>query len=165
MKRANKIIALVTWAICALFLYLTINLKKSVITYEPGPRLIPYITIAAMAICALFIFIEKVDPEKEAKRANDPNLAPLGQIMIFFGIFLLGIILIKYCGFIIGAFIGIYGMMLLAMPKHWLRNLIISAVMVLVIAILFSYILKITLPRDPWNIENGIAILINGLRH
>ncbi len=163
MKRANKVIACITWAICALFLYLTMNLKQSVITYEPGPRLIPYIVIAAMAICAFFIFIEKVDPEKEEKRVNNPDLAPIREILVFFGIFLLGIILIKYCGFIIGAFIGIYGMMLLAMPKHWLRNLIISAAMVLAIAILFSYVLKITLPRDPFNIENSVAIFINGL--
>ncbi len=118
MKNDRKS-AILIFVLTAVMVYFTLQLPQSTMEGEPGPAFFPLILLGLMALCAVFLFFskpkEKVPElsEEELKKYEELGMEmedeeeeskelSLTQGMILFGLFLIGIILMYFFGYVVG---------------------------------------------------------------
>lgn len=161
MKNDKKS-AILILAFTAFMVYFTLQLPQSTMEGEPGPAFFPMILLALMGVCAVFLLFTK--PKKKVPEISEEELKKyeelgmeiedeeeeskelsLSQGLILFGIFLIGIILMYFFGYIVGITAGIAGMLIYIGWKAP-RAVIFSLITAGCIFLLFNVLLQVPLP-------------------
>lgn len=98
--RRDTVTGIVGLLVCAFFLFMTQSIKRPAKLLEPGPRLLPYVAIALIAVSSIALIIKGyLDREKEEK----PYFPKGGILKITKSYFMLVIyaIAMNYLGFLI----------------------------------------------------------------
>lgn len=156
--KTDKKIALVIFVLIAGWGYLTWKLPGSTMVGEPGPKFFPTILLVLMAICTLILFL--YNPKEKEPEISEEDLKKYEEIgieiereevfevreaMLLFGLFLSGILIMYFLGYIIGMTIGLTAMLCYVgwkVPKAVILSLIITSAVFL----LFDFLLHVPLP-------------------
>lgn len=156
--KTDKKISLLIFAFIAGWGYLTWKLPGSTMVGEPGPKFFPTILLVLMAICTLILFLH--NPKEKQPELSEEDLKKYEEIgmeiekeevfevskaMILFGLFLMGIVIMYFLGYIIGISIGLTAMLCYVgwkVPKAVIVSLIITSFVFL----LFDLLLHVPLP-------------------
>ena len=161
MKNDRKSAILII-VLTAIMVYFTLQLPQSTMEGEPGPAFFPMILLGLMALCGVLLLFsrpkEKVPEisEEELKKYEELGMEiedeeeeskelSLSQGLILFGLFLIGIIVMYFLGYIIGITVGIAGMLIYIgwkVPKSVIFSLITAGC----IFLLFNVLLNVALP-------------------
>lgn len=159
MKNDKKS-ALLILAFSAVMVFFAFKLPESTMEGEPGPAFFPIILLVLMAACGLILLLTK--PKEKAPEISEEELKKyeelgmeieidedeqlsLSQGLILFGLFLLGIGVMYFFGYVIGITVGIGSMLIYAgwkIPKSVIVSLIIAGSVYL----LFHVLLQVPLP-------------------
>ncbi|MFA5514210.1 MAG: tripartite tricarboxylate transporter TctB family protein, partial [Sphaerochaetaceae bacterium] len=121
----NRIIAIIILVFNAWWAYLTSKLPKGTFEGEPGPRFFPYLILGLMTALAIVLFFQRekkaegdfpeILVEEDGEKIEVPKKKhfPMKSVFLYFGVFLGGIILVYFIGFILGMIISITAMLVL----------------------------------------------------
>lgn len=151
----NRVIALILLVFVIWWGYLTSNLPPTTMPTEPGPRFFPYVILGLMAIVSIALFFTKTKKESDGIQSDEVDAQeqekeeefPMVEVLKLFAVFLGGILLIRYVGFSIGMIISMSTMLWLIGWKIFPKAILFSATVTIVIYYLFSWFLKIPLPK------------------
>lgn len=156
--KTDKKIALLIFAFIAGWGYLTWKLPGSTMVGEPGPKFFPTILLVLMSICTLILFL--YNPKEKQPEISEEDLKKYEEIgmeiekeevfevkkaMLLFGLFLLGIVIMYFFGYIIGMTFGLT-VMLCYVGWKVPKAVIISLVITSVVFLLFDLLLHVPLP-------------------
>lgn len=161
MKNDKKS-AILILVLTAVMVYFTLQLPKSTMEGEPGPAFFPMILFGLMAGCSVVLLFSK--PKKKVPEISEEELKKYEELgmeiedeeedskqlslkegLILFGLFLIGIILMYFLGYIVGITVGIASMLIYIgwkVPKAVIFSLITAAC----IFLLFNVLLQVPLP-------------------
>ena len=152
--KQNRIIATVLLVFIIFWAYQTTKLPETTMIGEPGPKFFPAVILGLMAIFSVFLFftrdleqpddINSDEPDKEIQAEDE---LPMSGAMKLFAVFFVGIILIYFVGFNIGLIISLSAMLWMIGWKIFPRAVLFSTAVTLAIYFLFSWALKIPLPK------------------
>jgi len=147
---SNRIIGVVILAFCAFFVNLSMNLSPGTMPGDFGSRLFPLITLVAMSILAVGLIVSRekqVDAASEAatEKQRLESQSILGA-MAFFGVFIVGVVLISYIGFFLGLLITLTVMLVMAGWRLFPKAFLFALVVVGGVFMLFNSLLRIPLP-------------------
>ncbi|KUO58596.1 MAG: hypothetical protein APF84_15595 [Gracilibacter sp. BRH_c7a] len=152
--KQNRIIATILLVFIIFWAYLTTKLPETTMLGEPGPKFFPAVVLALMAILSISLYFTK-DLEKtevieadEIDQVTEPEEElPMNGALKLFAVFFAGIILIYFVGFNIGLIVSLSAMLWMIGWRLFPRAILFSASVTLVIYFLFSWALKIPLPK------------------
>ena len=152
--KQNRIIATVLLIFIAFWAYQTTKLPETTMMGEPGPKFFPAVILGLMALFSVLLFFTK-DLEKaeniEADEIDDEiqeeEQLPMSGALLMFAVFFVGIVLVYIAGFNIGLIVSLTAMLALIGWKIFPRAILFSTVVTLAIYFLFSWALKIPLPK------------------
>lgn len=137
--------------------------------YNLMPDVWPKVIIALIALCVIINIIKiikknKGNPEFTLKKFG-ANTIEFFKSKMFFGMLITaaGALLLETLGFVVTAFLMLFCYGLLLGEKKVVRLLIVSAVLALLLHIIFSGLLDVTLPRGTIGFLRNFALWLENL--
>ncbi|MDA8229395.1 MAG: tripartite tricarboxylate transporter TctB family protein [Desulfitobacterium hafniense] len=157
--KPDKIIALLLLAFTAVWSYFTFKLPASTMPGEPGPKMYPSIILVLLGIFSILLLVgkeKKEEPEvseEDLKKMEELGMEvekkevfQISQAMILFGLFLVGLVIMYFFGYIIGMTIGLIAMLRYVGWKVFPKALLVSTIVTVFIYVLFNVLLHVPLP-------------------
>ena len=152
--KQNRIIATILLVFIIFWAYLTTQLPETTMIEEPGPKFFPAVLLGIMAILSVSLYftkdlekVEEVEADEIDKTVEPEEELPMSGALKLFAVFFAGIILIYLVGFNIGLIASLSTMLWMIGWKLFPRAILFSATVTLAIYFLFSWALKIPLPK------------------
>ena len=155
-RKPELLISLGLFVIIGIMFYLTNRLPDSLVPHELGPRFFPFIVLIFLAVFNFFLCIGSVGfgpgqaKEETVGKPDNNDLSEKQKVeirigFIFFGVILLGLVLMYVLGFSLGVVISVSLCLVLTGAKK-IKSIVFTIIATAVIVILFQYILYVPLP-------------------
>lgn len=147
MKK-DKVTGIVLGFVSLLFLFMTWSLPVSRNSATVGPRTFPYMAGGGLLLCAIALLLQKDDRRDKDKAFLDR--AGWLRVVKLLGLLILFPLLFHFAGFITASFIFLFLMILLFdldREVPIIKNAALSLAITISLFALFTYLLKIQLPR------------------
>lgn len=154
--KQNRVIATVLLVFIVYWAYLTTQLPETTMAGEPGPKFFPAVLLGLMAILSVSLYFTKdlqkaeeadIEADEIEKEIEPQEELPMSGALKLFAIFFVGIVLVYLLGFNIGLIVSLSAMLWMIGWKLFPRAILFSATVTLAIYFLFSWALKIPLPK------------------
>jgi len=163
MKKTNRIIAVILLIFVLWWGYMTLHLPESTMEGEPGPKFFPTVILVIMALLSVVLFFsengekkflpeeETEKEEKDVEEAGEGVTQPATQtsllnVLLFYAVFLGGIIATYYFGFIAGMIIALIVILKIIGWRLFPETILFSVAVTVIVYLLFDTLLKIPLP-------------------
>jgi len=163
MKKTNRIIAVILLIFVLWWGYMTLHLPESTMEGEPGPKFFPTVILVIMALLSVVLFFsengekkflpeeETEKEEKDVEEAREGVTQPATQtsllsVLLFYAVFLGGIIATYYFGFIAGMIIALIVILKIIGWRLFPETILFSVAVTVIVYLLFDTLLKIPLP-------------------
>lgn len=115
---------------------------------RPGAGFFPLILGALLTLlCAINILLEVRQSRLEDKAVGEETKYALKDMMIVAAMILFYMIIFPFLGYILSTALFILGTLGFLNPKHWVQNILIAIILLLVIYFLFDFFLNTGLPE------------------
>lgn len=149
--KQDRMIAVGLWVFIAIVGILTAQLEGSTMEGEPGPRFFPTLVLALLGVLSLFLFaggrFRPGTPKAVSESMRLEKGLPMGEALAFFGVFLAGIVGIKFFGFVPSMIVSLSIMLRMAGWRLFPKAIVFSVVVIVVVFYLFDRLLQIPMPN------------------
>lgn len=147
--RRDRLIGIGLLLFAGMAAFLTSRLPDSTMPEEPGPKFFPYVVLAVLAFLSLLLTLgmgrNKKDPLPKESMRLEANQS-FSEALMFYGVFLLGLCLMPVLGFVLSMISVVTAMLKLGGWKLFPKALCFSAVVTVIVYLLFDRLMEIVLP-------------------
>lgn len=147
MAKADRISALVLFAVGAYWLMETIQLLRASPLREPGENVVPLVVSVALMVCSVWLFVISA-PKKEEKEGR--LFSNRARIALLLGLMVVYLALVPVFGFACSTALFLLLMLTVVEKYSWWKSLLLAAGVTTSLFLVFRLSLYLPLPPGPW---------------